>query len=65
MVIYTKNNDIYIINSIGNVVTFANIWYDSLNKIGILEPVGVIPEYRKMELGKAVIYEVINRAAEL
>lgn len=62
---YNKDLDLSIINSLKEVVAFANIWYDQDNRIGILEPVGVIPQYRKMGLGKAIVYEAINRVTEL
>ncbi|QNV56456.1 hypothetical protein GMA19_01619 [Paenibacillus polymyxa E681] len=37
---------------------------DELNKIGILESVGTIPKYRKMELEKVVIYGAIKRVKD-
>ncbi|NLM97447.1 MAG: GNAT family N-acetyltransferase [Halanaerobiaceae bacterium] len=58
---YLPELDLSILDYKGEVVSFATIWYDDLNKIGILEPVGTIPEYRKIGLGKAVVYEAINR----
>ena len=60
--IYRKDLDVYIIGPDGEYVSFCLIWYDKKNKIGILEPVGTNPKYRKMGLAKAVVYEAINRA---
>jgi len=62
---YNASLDISLIDEIGEVAAFATVWYDKKNQIGILEPVGTIPKYRKMGLGKAVIYEGINRVKEL
>ena len=33
--------------------------------MGILEPVGTVPEHRRRGLGRAVVYEAIRRAAAL
>ncbi len=52
------------ISDANEVASFTTFWYDELNKIGILEPVGTIPKYRKMGLGKAVIYEAIKRVKD-
>jgi predicted N-acetyltransferase YhbS len=48
----------------GTVAAFAIMWYDATNRIGILEPVGTAPEYRKLGLGRAAIYELVNRIRE-
>jgi predicted N-acetyltransferase YhbS len=47
------------------IASFAGVWYDDLNRIAQLEPVGTIPKYRRMGLAKAVIYEGINRARKM
>ncbi|WP_141651580.1 GNAT family N-acetyltransferase [Paenibacillus sp. Mc5Re-14] len=52
------------ISDANEVASFTTLWYDELNKIGILEPVGTIPKYRKIGLGKAVIYEAIKRVKD-
>jgi predicted N-acetyltransferase YhbS len=61
---YIPELDLMVIDEKGEVAAFAGLWYDDLNKIAILEPVGTIPKYRKMGLGKAVIYEGINRVKQ-
>ncbi|OKP82541.1 GNAT family N-acetyltransferase [Paenibacillus sp. P32E] len=58
---YLPELDLAIVDQFDEVASFANVWYDELNQIGILEPVGTIPKYRKMGLGRAVIYEGIDR----
>jgi predicted N-acetyltransferase YhbS len=59
---YIPELDLAILDRNGEIASFATIWFDALNKIGILEPVGTIPKYRRIGLGKAVVYEGINRA---
>ena len=58
---YKPGLDLSIVDKNDEIAAFATVWYDKSNQIGILEPVGTIPKYRKMGLGKAVIYEGINR----
>lgn len=49
----------------GEVASFCTIWLDTTNGICILEPVGTIPKYRKMGLGREVIYHGFNAAAQM
>lgn len=58
---YLPELDLAVLDQNGEIASFTTVWYDDLNKIGILEPVGTNPKYRKMGLGKAVIYEGVNR----
>lgn len=62
---YQPALDLYVLDPHGDVASFATIWYDATNRMGILEPVGTIPKYRRKGLGKAVIYEGINRIKAL
>lgn len=57
---YRINHDINVVNDSGEVVAFATIWYDDKNKLGILEPVGTHPDYRKRGLAKKAIYRGCN-----
>lgn len=61
---YIPEYDVVILDQNNEVAAFTTLWYDELNKIGILEPVGTIPKYRNKGLGKAVIYEAINRVKD-
>lgn len=62
---YKGDLDLCIIDKKGEIASFTTVWYDEVNSIGILEPVGTIPKYRRLGLGKAVIYEGINRIKRL
>lgn len=58
---YREEMDLAIVDAHGDIASFATAWYDAANRIGILEPVGTIPKYRRMGLGRAVIAEACNR----
>ena len=49
----------------GEKVGFCSMWYDSKTDYGYLEPLCVIPKYRKLGLAKALVYELLNRIKEL
>lgn len=56
---------IVIKNSQGELVASASTWYDSRVDYAYLEPVCVVPECRKMGIGKAAVYTAINHAKEV
>lgn len=62
---YNKVIDLCIVDKSNEIASFATVWFDDINKIGILEPVGTILKYRRKGLGKAVIFEGINRIKAL
>ena len=62
---YRPELDIQVVDKNGKVVAFANMWYDSDNKIGIVEPVGTHPDHRKLGLAKAAIYHGENLISEM
>ena len=46
-------------------IAFASIWYDPSTDYAYVEPVCVIPEYRKKDIGLALVREILNRAGTL
>lgn len=62
---YNPDLDLVVADNKGEVASFATVWFDKINKIGILEPVGTIPNYRRLGLGKALIYHGVNKIREL
>jgi predicted N-acetyltransferase YhbS len=62
---YRPDQDLYIVGPDGRYVSCCIVWYDALNRLGILEPVGTHPDFRQMGLGKAVVLAGIGRAAAL
>lgn len=62
---YRPKLDLAAVDADGEIASFATVWYDEQNQIGILEPVGTIPKYRRLGLGKAVIYAGADRIKAL
>jgi predicted N-acetyltransferase YhbS len=62
---YRKDLDLYVVAPNGQYASFCVAWYDDLNKMGVFEPVGTHPDYRRMGLGTAVVLEGIRRLAVL
>jgi predicted N-acetyltransferase YhbS len=58
---YRAELDLSVVDTSGEVVSFCTLWYDPVNRHGILEPVGTIPEARLKGLGRAVIEEGLHR----
>jgi GNAT superfamily N-acetyltransferase len=49
----------------GNYVSHCGLWYSPGENYSYVEPVATDPEYRKLGLGKAAVYEAILRAKKL
>lgn len=62
---YRKDLDLYAVAPDGEIASFCIIWYDSVNRVGALEPVGTVPEHRGMGLAREVIYEAFRRVSAL
>lgn len=48
----------------GNYVAHCGLWYHG-EETAYIEPVVTVPEYRRKGLGRAVVYEALNRAKNL
>lgn len=53
------------VNNKGEYVGFCSMWYDARTDYAYLEPLCVIPSYRKQGIAKALIYELANRVKGL
>jgi len=62
---YRPELDLYIVAPDGEYASFCIVWWDQINRLATLEPVGTVPDYRRMALGRAVVLEGIKRAAAL
>jgi len=59
------NLKIFVKNSAGDYVAHCGMWYDSNVEFAIIEPVCVVPEYRRMGLGSEVVKEGLRRVKKL
>jgi predicted N-acetyltransferase YhbS len=60
---YRKDQDIVVVAPDGTFASFCLIWFDEPNQLASLEPVGTLPEYRRMGLAREAIYEAIRRVS--
>lgn len=62
---YRPDLDLYVEGPDGQYVACCIVWYDASNHMGILEPVGTHPDFRRQGMGRAVVAEGIRRVAAL
>jgi len=62
---YRKDLDLYVVAPDGEFAAFCIVWYDERNRMGIFEPVGTQPAYRRRGLARAAVVEGIRRVAAL
>lgn len=60
---YRPDLDLYVLTESGQVAAFCTMWYDAVNRHGILEPLGTDPDLRRLGLGKAIIGAAMERIA--
>jgi mycothiol synthase len=63
--LYRRDLDIVAVAPDGVIAAFCTAWFDDVNRIGVFEPVGVMPEHHRRGLGRAVMVEGMQRLAYL
>jgi len=62
---YRADLDIYVTAPDGEYASFCIAWWDEINQIASLEPVGTAPEHRRKGLAHAAVLAAIRRVAAL
>jgi predicted N-acetyltransferase YhbS len=62
---YRRELDVVAVAPDGEFVSFCIAWWDALNRIASIEPVGTVPGHRRLGLARAVVLEAIRRVAAL
>jgi ribosomal protein S18 acetylase RimI-like enzyme len=61
---YDPELDVVTIAPTDQVASFAMCWIDPISKVGQFEPVGTVPEFQRLGLGKATLIEGMRRLRE-
>ena len=62
---YRPELDLVVVTENGLFASFCIIWYDERNQLGVFEPVGCHPQYRRRGLTKALMCEGLRRLKHL
>jgi predicted N-acetyltransferase YhbS len=57
---YRPELDIGIEGPDGRIVASCTTWLDDVNRVGLFEPVGVDPEFRRMGLSRAMCFAALK-----
>ena len=58
---YAAEREFVVVAPDGSFAGFTVTWHDSLNRIGLLEPVGTHPDHRRRGLGKALVLHAMHQ----
>ncbi len=62
--VYDPNLDIVAAAPDGQIGAFCIVWMDSVNRVGLFEPVGTHPDFQRKGLGRAVMLEGLHRMVD-
>jgi len=59
--VFVRERDRVVVSAEGRVASFCIYWVDAVNKVGLFEPVGTHPDFQGKGLGKALLYDTLQR----
>ena len=59
--VYDINMDLVTVSPDGDFSSFCIAWPDPVNHVGLIEPVGTLPDFQSRGLGRAVLTEGLNQ----
>jgi mycothiol synthase len=62
---YQRENDLVMVAPDGTYAACCVFWYDDVNRVGHLEPVGTHPDYRRRGLAREIVFEGLRRLKAL
>lgn len=62
---YNSSLKVFIVAPNGEYASYCGMWYEPDSSQAYVEPVVTVPEHRKLGLGKAAVYECINRCSTM
>jgi len=62
---YRKEHDLFIVAPDDTYAACCIVWYDDVNRVGHLEPLGTHPDYRRMGLATQIQFEGMRRLEAL
>jgi GNAT superfamily N-acetyltransferase len=62
---YRRDLDLVAVARDGTIAGFCTIWYDDVTRSGCFEPVGIMPEYQRRGLGRAMMCEGMRRVQRM
>ena len=62
---YRPDFDLVVVAPNGDFAAYCILWFEPQNQVALYEPVGCHPDYQRQGLGRAVLYEGMQRLREL
>jgi len=62
---YRQALDLIVVDHAGRIAAFCTVWFDATTKVGFVEPIGTVTDYRRQGLAKALLLEGFQRLQKI